>query len=76
MVRKGVGAAKRVALTFDDGPDDTTDQYLEVLQRFGAQATFFVVGAPASRAGTLCCAWWPMATKSPDMASPTIPSPR
>ena len=44
MVRRGVGRAKRVALTFDDGPDDTTDQYLEVLQRFGARATFFVVG--------------------------------
>jgi peptidoglycan/xylan/chitin deacetylase (PgdA/CDA1 family) len=44
IVRKGVGKAKRVALTFDDGPADMTDAYLEVLERFGARATFFVVG--------------------------------
>jgi len=33
-----------VALTFDDGPDELTRAYLEVLERFGARATFFVVG--------------------------------
>ena len=44
IVRKGVGQSKRVALTFDDGPADSTDAYLEVLERFGARATFFVVG--------------------------------
>lgn len=44
MVRRGIGSAKRVALTFDDGPADTTDAYLEVLERFSARATFFVVG--------------------------------
>lgn len=35
---------KRVALTFDDGPDDLTPRYLEVLERYGVAATFFVMG--------------------------------
>jgi peptidoglycan/xylan/chitin deacetylase (PgdA/CDA1 family) len=39
-----------VALTFDDGPDPTsTPQVLRMLQRYGAQATFFMVGAAAHR---------------------------
>jgi peptidoglycan/xylan/chitin deacetylase (PgdA/CDA1 family) len=33
-----------VALTFDDGPNDLTRAYLDVLERFGACATFFLVG--------------------------------
>jgi peptidoglycan/xylan/chitin deacetylase (PgdA/CDA1 family) len=35
---------RRVALTFDDGPTELTPGYLSVLERFGAKATFFVVG--------------------------------
>ena len=39
-----------VALTFDDGPDPTsTPQVLRMLERYGAQATFFMVGAAAHR---------------------------
>lgn len=39
-----------VALTFDDGPDPAvTPRVLEVLQRRGARATFFVCGAAADR---------------------------
>jgi peptidoglycan/xylan/chitin deacetylase (PgdA/CDA1 family) len=37
-------AARTVALTFDDGPDAATPQVLDVLQRTGVPATFFVVG--------------------------------
>ena len=34
-----------VALTYDDGPNDrSTPELLEVLDRFGARATFFMVG--------------------------------
>jgi peptidoglycan/xylan/chitin deacetylase (PgdA/CDA1 family) len=33
-----------LALTFDDGPSELTRAYLEVLESFGARATFFVVG--------------------------------
>jgi peptidoglycan/xylan/chitin deacetylase (PgdA/CDA1 family) len=44
LVKRGVAGAPRVALTFDDGPHEMTDAYLDVLDRFGARATFFVVG--------------------------------
>jgi peptidoglycan/xylan/chitin deacetylase (PgdA/CDA1 family) len=44
LVRRGAGTARRVALTFDDGPHQLTDAYLDVLDRYGARATFFVVG--------------------------------
>ncbi|EDX71068.1 Polysaccharide deacetylase domain protein [Coleofasciculus chthonoplastes PCC 7420] len=37
--------AKVIALTFDDGPSsETTPQVLDILQREGIKATFFVVG--------------------------------
>lgn len=36
---------KKIALTFDDGPDPTfTPQILNILKQYGAKATFFVVG--------------------------------
>jgi peptidoglycan-N-acetylglucosamine deacetylase len=38
------GRRRPVALTFDDGPNELTRAYLDVLERFGAHATFFVVG--------------------------------
>jgi peptidoglycan/xylan/chitin deacetylase (PgdA/CDA1 family) len=38
------GRGTRVALTFDDGPDELTRAYLEVLAQFDARATFFVIG--------------------------------
>ena len=34
-----------VALTFDDGPSARTDEILEILDKYGVKATFFVVGA-------------------------------
>jgi peptidoglycan-N-acetylglucosamine deacetylase len=44
------GFAKRVALTFDDGPNpETTPQVMAILRRHGAPATFFSNG---SRHGT------------------------
>jgi peptidoglycan/xylan/chitin deacetylase (PgdA/CDA1 family) len=43
-VNQGAAGRPRVALTFDDGPHEMTDAYLDVLDRFGARATFFVVG--------------------------------
>src|SRR5262245_4088826 len=49
LVTRGVGGARRVALTFDDGPYELTDAYLDVLDRFGARATFFVVGEECAR---------------------------
>lgn len=39
-----------VALTFDDGPDpETTPLVLDVLEKYGARATFFVIGERAMR---------------------------
>ncbi len=39
-----------VALSFDDGPTPRwTPEVLNLLHRFGASATFFVVGSPAAR---------------------------
>jgi peptidoglycan-N-acetylglucosamine deacetylase len=42
-------ASKRIALTFDDGPDAMTARYLEVLARLGIRATFFFVGEHVAR---------------------------
>jgi peptidoglycan/xylan/chitin deacetylase (PgdA/CDA1 family) len=44
IVWRGRPDLKRVALTFDDGPDERTPRYLDVLDRFGVAATFFVMG--------------------------------
>ena len=35
---------KMVALTFDDGPTSTTSQVLDVLDKYGVKATFFLIG--------------------------------
>ena len=41
---------KYVAITFDDGPSSVyTPQILDILQRHGARATFFVLGENAAR---------------------------
>lgn len=48
LVKVKAGANK-VALTFDDGPSESTPAILDVLARHGARATFFVCGANALR---------------------------
>lgn len=47
--RRGPRDARRVALTFDDGPSDDTPAVLAALDRAGARATFFVLGEAALR---------------------------
>lgn len=43
-------ADKEIALTFDDGPDPHyTSQLLDLLARYGAKGTFFVVGSHAEQ---------------------------
>ncbi|MFJ8517551.1 polysaccharide deacetylase family protein [Lysinibacillus xylanilyticus] len=54
VYNKGVpvakGEKKRVALTFDDGPDaKVTPQILATLKKYDAKATFFMVGQNASK---------------------------
>jgi len=52
--RMGIGTWKRqyssgVAITFDDGPDpEYTPKVLDILDRFNAPATFFVIGEKAA----------------------------
>ena len=41
---EAVDGGRMCFLTFDDGPSPNTDRILEVLDRYGVKATFFVVG--------------------------------
>jgi peptidoglycan/xylan/chitin deacetylase (PgdA/CDA1 family) len=46
----GLGAADRVALTFDDGPDPaSTPRFLETLAAHRVRATFFLLGSMLAR---------------------------
>lgn len=45
VYKKNEGAGKRIALTFDDGPHPIyTGKILDILEKYNARATFFVVG--------------------------------
>jgi peptidoglycan/xylan/chitin deacetylase (PgdA/CDA1 family) len=48
VVRRGSASARRVALTFDDGPDHMTERYLDALDELGIPATFFLIGQRAA----------------------------
>lgn len=48
-------ARNEIALTIDDGPDPlVTPQVLDLLDRYGARATFFCIGDKAARHPELC----------------------
>lgn len=48
-------ARGEIALTIDDGPDpEVTPRVLDLLDRYGARATFFCIGARAARHPALC----------------------
>jgi peptidoglycan/xylan/chitin deacetylase (PgdA/CDA1 family) len=47
VLRRGPTTTRRVALTFDDGPDELTYEYLDLLDHLGVPATFFVIGERA-----------------------------
>ncbi|HEY4240096.1 MAG TPA: polysaccharide deacetylase family protein [Kofleriaceae bacterium] len=49
ILRRGPATGRRVALTFDDGPDEMTPRYLDVLDQLGVPATFFLVGDHAEQ---------------------------
>jgi peptidoglycan/xylan/chitin deacetylase (PgdA/CDA1 family) len=49
FVCRGPGGDGRVALTFDDGPTEMTEAYLDALDDAGTHATFFVLGEQCSR---------------------------
>lgn len=46
--------SKLVALTFDDGPSSFTPSYLDILQQYGAHATFFELGLQIEKDGAGC----------------------
>lgn len=53
-VRCGAGGGK-LALTYDDGPDPLlTPKLVELLRRYNAKATFFLVGFRALRSPAMC----------------------
>jgi len=45
----GPRSRRSIALTFDDGPSESTPQVLDVLARYGVMATFFQCGANVER---------------------------
>ena len=50
VIYKGRSSGNTIALTFDDGPHDkNTEKILEVLDRYGIKATFFIVGSFATK---------------------------
>jgi peptidoglycan-N-acetylglucosamine deacetylase len=49
LIRRGPTELRRVALTFDDGPDPMTSRYLDLLDQLGVPATFFVLGQHCER---------------------------
>ncbi|MDD5397004.1 MAG: glycosyltransferase [Candidatus Moranbacteria bacterium] len=49
ITRWGGTDAKKIALTFDDGPDNNyTPKILDILKKYNAKATFFVLGSNAN----------------------------
>jgi peptidoglycan/xylan/chitin deacetylase (PgdA/CDA1 family) len=48
-VYRGSRHRRAIALTFDDGPSEGTNQLLDILNRFDIPATFFVCGMNVSR---------------------------
>jgi peptidoglycan-N-acetylglucosamine deacetylase len=48
-VWRGDRGRRAIALTFDDGPSESTPRLLEILDRCGAPATFFQIGANVER---------------------------
>ncbi len=54
VIHRGRTGQRIVALTFDDGPSETTTQkILDLLDRYDAKATFFVSGVNAARCPNL-----------------------
>jgi peptidoglycan-N-acetylglucosamine deacetylase len=48
-VHRGSPYRQTLALTFDDGPSESTPELLDLLDRYGVRATFFMIGANVRR---------------------------
>jgi glycosyltransferase involved in cell wall biosynthesis/peptidoglycan/xylan/chitin deacetylase (PgdA/CDA1 family) len=54
MLWRGSITDRRIAITFDDGPDpEYTPQVLDILRHYGATATFFLIGKNAEQHSAL-----------------------
>ena len=51
LVHHSGAAPEKIALTFDDGPSAYTEQVVRILDRGGAEGTFFELGIEASEGG-------------------------
>jgi peptidoglycan/xylan/chitin deacetylase (PgdA/CDA1 family) len=49
LVMRGPATRRRVALSFDDGPEEMLPRYLDALDAGGARATFFLLGECCAR---------------------------
>ena len=48
-IYRGTSGRRSIALTFDDGPSESTPALLEVLRKHNVKATFFMCGANVER---------------------------
>ena len=55
-VYKGPLTRTAVALTFDDGPSESTPELLDLLDQYGVKATFFQCGVNVRRLPAVACA--------------------
>lgn len=53
QVSRGPARGRRIALTFDDGPNAYTPQFLKSLRRLHVKATFFMIGQQVPGKGAL-----------------------
>ena len=67
-----ITGGKVCCLTFDDGPSANTDRVLEILDRYGVKATFFVVGRTGQADQARMKKSWRRATPWPYTAGPII----
>ena len=72
-IKQGKPGSKRIALTFDDGPNENTSAMLEVLNKLGVKATFFLVGFRAEEQPALVRA---MAAAGHEIENHTYTHPR
>jgi peptidoglycan/xylan/chitin deacetylase (PgdA/CDA1 family) len=45
LYNEGTSTDRRIALTFDDGPSEHTNEVLDILKKFNVKATFFLIGS-------------------------------
>lgn len=70
----GCTVPKTIALTYDDGPSENTEELLDILQIAGAKATFFISGNTNGKGEIDMTVQWTRAIKRMDDAGHQIAS--